>query len=192
MQNNTNESTLVKTPQRGVYIIGEGEKYLEKYFKSIDNIEQHNFNKVLTALTENKLGEQHFSWVTGYGHDDIGRQKIDQIFAQVFNTESAVVRPHFVSGTHTISCVLFGCLRPGDELVSIAGEPYDTLHKVIGIHGEHKGSLKDFGIVYKEIPLVRAGLAPATPEIDIDSIPDYVSVNTKMVFIQRSKGYHWR
>ena len=186
MQNNTNESTLVKTPQRGVSIIGEGEKYLEKYFKSIDNIEQHNFNKVLTALTENKLGEQHFSWVTGYGHDDIGRQKIDQIFAQVFNTESAVVRPHFVSGTHTISCVLFGCLRPGDELVSIAGEPYDTLHKVIGIHGEHKGSLKDFGVSYKEIPL------KDNLNVDLDAIPNYVSANTKMVFIQRSKGYHWR
>ena len=170
--------------------IEEGEKYLSQHFQFLDNIEQVNFNKVLNALIENKLGEQHFSWVTGYGHDDIGREKIDEIFAQVFNTESAIVRPHFVSGTHTITCCLFGCLRPGDELVSIAGEPYDTLHDVIGLTGNNKGSLKDFGVIYKEIPLVAASLKPATT--DIDAIPKYVTKKTKMVFIQRSKGYHWR
>lgn len=178
--------------------IEEGEKYLASYFQSLEIIEQTNFNKVLKAFTENQVGEQHFSWVTGYGHDDLGRAKIDQVFAQIFNTEAAIVRPHFVSGTHAISCCLFGCLRPGDELVSIAGEPYDTLQPIIK-------SLIDFGITYKEIPLVEAGVRQRTdppgrrPALsrnlaitDIDTIPKYLSPKTKMVFIQRSKGYHWR
>ena len=160
-------------------IINNGENYLAEYFKSLETIEQTNFNKVLKAFIDNKVGEQHFSWVTGYGHDDLGRQKIDQIFAQVFNTEAAIVRPHFVSGTHAISCCLFGCLRPNDELISIAGKPYDTLNPIIN-------SLRDFGIQYKEVPLNNYF------EIDLDVIPEYVSPKTKMVFIQRSKGYQWR
>ena len=177
---------LRKTDVRTVLVptlMVDGEKHLALYFQSLDIIEQTNFNKVLQAFISNQVGEQHFNWVTGYGHDDLGREKIDQIFAQIFNTEAAVVRPHFVSGTHAISCCLFGCLRPGDELLSITGEPYDTLHPIIK-------SLTEFGITYKEIPLVGAGLAPAT--IDIDAIPKYLSQKTKMVFIQRSKGYHWR
>ena len=164
-------------------LLEDGERYLAEYFKSLEIIEQTNFTKVLNAFINCKVGEQHFSWVSGYGHDDLGRQKIDEIFAKVFNAESAIVRPHFVSGTHAISCCLFGCLRPGDELVSIAGEPYDTLHPIIR-------SLKDFGVDYKEIPLIEADLRPAFTDIDV--IPKYVSPKTKMVFIQRSKGYHWR
>ena len=167
-------------------LIEDGEVYLTKYFRSLEKIEETNFKKILNAFIEEKVGEQHFSWVTGYGHDDIGRKKIDQVFAKVFKTESAIVRPHFVSGTHAISCCLFGCLRPKDELVSICGEPYDTLHEVIGIKEQKSGSLKDFGVTYKEIPLKNSF------QVDSDSIPSYVSKNTKMVFIQRSKGYHWR
>ena len=167
-------------------LIEEGEKHLINHFQYLEKIEQNNFNKILQAFIDNQLGEQHFSWVTGYGHDDIGREKTDKIFAQIFGTEAAIVRPHFVSGTHTITCCLFGCLRPGDELVSIAGEPYDTLHEVIGIGDNYDSSLKSFGITYKEIPL-KNGL-----ELDLDKIPLYVSPNTKMVFIQRSKGYQWR
>lgn len=182
MSNKLENTINVKTCS----LIEEGEKYLAEYFHSLETIEQVNFNKVLKALTEQQIGEQHFSWVTGYGHDDLGRQKADQVFAQVFNAESAIVRPSFVSGTHTISCCLFGCLRPGDELVSICGEPYDTLHDVIGINNQKNGSLKDFGVSYKEIPLKNES------EINIDAIPQYVSQKTKMVFIQRSKGYHWR
>ena len=166
--------------------ISESEKYLSDYFYSVDKIEEANFAKVLKAFTEQQVGEQHFSWVTGYGHDDIGREKIDTVFAQVFNTEKAIVRPQFVSGTHTISCCLFGCLKPGDELVSIAGEPYDTLAPIIGIKKENDCSLKSLGVTYKEIPL-KDGFS-----VDIDSIPSYVSQKTKMVFIQRSKGYHFR
>lgn len=166
--------------------ITEGEKELESYFKSIDSIEEKNFNKVLKAFTDSQVSEHHFSWVTGYGHDDIGREKTDEVFAKIFNTESAIVRPHFVSGTHTISCCFFGCLRPQDELISVCGEPYDTLHEIIGIKNKNSGSLKDFGITYKEVPLKN------NFEIDFDAIPLYVSKKTKMVFIQRSKGYYWR
>ncbi|MBI2996771.1 MAG: methionine gamma-lyase family protein [Candidatus Melainabacteria bacterium] len=166
-------------------LIENGEKYLAEYFKSVEDVEEKNSKKVLSALIENKLGEEHFSWVTGYGHDDLGRQKLDQIFARIFSTESAIVRPHFVSGTHAISCCFFGCLRPGDELVSVSGEPYDTLHEVIGIKNKN-GSLRDHGVIYKEIPLKN------NFDVDTNAIPQYVSKKTKMVFIQRSKGYHYR
>lgn len=179
MPNKFNNEIIVETPHRGVSLIENAEKDLASYFQSLEKIEQTNFNKVLKAFINNKVGEQHFSWVTGYGHDDLGRQKIDQVFREVFNTESAIVRPHFVSGTHAISCCLFGCLRPKDELVSIYGKPYDTLHPIIK-------SLIDFGITYKQIPLKNDF------DIDIDAIPKFVSPKTKMVFIQRSKGYHWR
>lgn len=168
-----------------INLIGEGEKILEPYFKSLEKTEEHNFNKVLKTFIEENLGEQHFSWVTGYGHDDLGRQKIDKIFARIFNAESAIVRPHFVSGTHAISCCLFGCLRPRDELVSVSGTPYDSLHEVIGIK-KKSGSLEDFGVTYKEIPLKN------NFDTDFDAIPKYVSSKTKMVFIQRSKGYQWQ
>ena len=150
------ENMLLPTKEQNVssiQLIVDGEKHLTSYFKFLEEIEQANFNKVLNGFIDQKLGEQHFSWVTGYGHDDIGREKTEQIFAQIFNTESAIVRPSFASGTHVISCCLFGCLRPNDELVSICGEPYDTLHDVIGINRQKGGSLKDFGVSYKEIPL---------------------------------------
>ena len=177
---------LLPIKEQNVITIMDGEQCLASHFKFLEETEQINFNKVLNALIDQRLGEQHFSWVTGYGHDDIGREKTDQIFAQIFNTESAIVRPSFVSGTHVISCCLFGCLRPGDEFVSIAGEPYDTLHQIIGYKEENLSSLKSYGITYKEIPLKDHF------EVDVDSIPKYISKNTKMVFIQRSKGYNWR
>lgn len=169
-------------------LIVEGEESLKDHFKTIEKIEEYNFNKILKTFIEEKVGEEHFSWVTGYGHDDLGRIKTDKIFAKIFNTEAAIVRPQFVSGTHAISCCFFGCLRPGDELVSIAGTPYDTLHEVIGIGSKEliSGSLADFGITYKEIPL-KNGF-----DVDFDAIPYFVSPKTKMVFIQRSKGYNWQ
>jgi cystathionine beta-lyase family protein involved in aluminum resistance len=167
-------------------LIQPAEECLESYFKSLERIEEINFSKVINTFIEEKVGEQHFGWVTGYGHDDLGREKLDRIFAKIFNTEASIVRPHFVSGTHAISCCLFGCLSPGDELVSICDSPYDTLHPVIGINTNKKGSLTDIGIKYKEIPLKN------NFEVDIEQIPNYVTKNTKMVFIQRSKGYHWQ
>src|SRR3989338_7081137 len=176
-------NTAVKIKEN---LIEHGEKQLELYFKSLEKIEEVNFSKVINTFIEEKVGEQHFSWVTGYGHDDLGREKLDRIFARIFNTEAAIVRPHFVSGTHAISCCFFGCLSPGDELVSMCGSPYDTLHSVIGIGNNKKGSLTDIGIKYKEIPLKN------NIEADIEQLPNYVTKNTKMVFIQRSKGYHWQ
>lgn len=168
-------------------IIEDSEAYLEPYFKSLEEIEKINFCKVLEAFKSEKVSPEHFSWVTGYGHDDCGKEKLDKIFARVFNAESAYVRPTFASGTHVIACCLFGCLRPNDELISIAGKPYDSLHEIIGIQeSKNNGSLKDFGIKYKEIPL------KDDIEVDINAIPGFISKQTKMVFIQRSKGYEWR
>ena len=168
-------------------IIEQAEKELETYFKLLQKIEEANFNKVLNAFKQERISPEHFSWVTGYGHDDLGRAKVDKVFAKIFNTESAIVRPSFVSGTHVISCCFFGCLRPGDELLAIAGKPYDSLHEIIGIpQSKQNGSLKDFGIEYKEIPLNNER------EVNLDAIPSYVTNKTKMVFIQRSKGYEWR
>lgn len=167
--------------------VEEAEKALEAVFKNLHDIGEFNTRKVLNALIEEKVGEQHFSWVTGYGHDDLGREKLDKVFAKVFNAESAIVRPSFASGTHVISCCLFGCLRPGDEILSVAGKPYDSLHEVIGIEKakNKSGSLTDFGIVYKEIPLLNE-------EVDIEAIPKFITSKTKMVLIQRSKGYENR
>lgn len=172
-------------------IIEEGEKHLSEHYKFIEETEGQNFNKVLKTFIDEKVGEEHFSWVTGYGHDDLGRAKIDRVFAKIFNSEAAIVRPHFVSGTHAISCCFFGCLRPGDELISVCGRPYDTLLPVIGIKSgvagnKSGGSLTDFGIAYKEVPLKN------NFELNIDAISNYVTKKTKMVFIQRSKGYHWQ
>lgn len=168
--------------------IDEAEKVLEPEFKRIQDVEKYNFEKVLNALISEKVGEQHFSWVTGYGHDDLGREKIDDVFAKVFNAESGLVRPSFASGTHVISCGLFGLLRPGDEIVAVCGTPYDSLHEVMGIYkaSDKSGSLTDFGVKYKEIPL------NSNFECDIDAIPRYVTEKTKLVFIQRSKGYENR
>ncbi len=184
---NSNVSTKTKgLVSSGANYVKSGEESLQSYFRLLEKIEEVNFSKVINTFIEEKVGEQHFSWVTGYGHDDLGREKLDKIFAKIFNTEAAIVRPHFVSGTHAISCCLFGCLSPRNELVSMCGSPYDTLHPVIGIKNNKKGSLIDLGIKYKEIPLKN------NFEADIEQIPNYITKSTKMVFIQRSKGYHWQ
>ncbi len=169
-------------------LILEAEANLAPYFKKIEEIEEYNFNKVLKNFISSQVAEHHFSWVSGYGHDDIGREKLDELYAKIFNTEAGIVRPGFASGTHVISCCLFGLLRPGDELLSIAGKPYDSLHEVIGINsGANKnGSLTSFGIKYKEMPLKDNFL------VDLNSIENFITNKTKVVFIQRSKGYEWR
>ena len=113
-------------------IVNEAEKEVGKYFEKIDEICDFNQEKVLRAFQKNKIGEEHFYTVTGYGHDDLGREALDNVFADVFKAQKAIVRPHFVSGTHTLACVLFGILRYQDTLMSVAGKPYDTLDEIIG------------------------------------------------------------
>ncbi|CAA2990222.1 Methionine gamma-lyase [Olea europaea subsp. europaea] len=139
-------------------------------------------------LKEQIFVPEHFSGSTGYGHEEAGgREALDQAFAEIFGAESAVVRAQFFSGTRAITCALFAFLRPGDELLAVAGAPYDTLEEVIGIRDSNGlGSLKDFGIGYREVPLAEDG------ELDWDALSISLKPHTKCAFIQRSCGYSWR
>lgn len=169
-------------------IIENAQNSIEKTFKEIDFIAEYNQEKVLKAFQKNKIGEEHFYTVTGYGHDDIGRAALDNVFADVFRAQAAIVRPHFASGTHTLACALFGNLHYGDKLISIAGSPYDTMQQVIGCRkcDDFETSLMGNGIKYDEIPL-KDGV-----DVDFEHIEDYLTADTKMVLIQRSRGYSLR
>ncbi len=155
-------------------------------FAQIEEIAEYNGMKVLRALQENHVSAACLSGSTGYGYDDMGRDRLDAVWAQVFGAEDALVRHHFVSGTHALSTALFGVLRTGDKIVSVTGAPYDTLEEVIGIRGEAgNGSLKDYGVTYGQCDLTAEG----TP--DYDAIPEAVK-GAKVVYIQRSRGYSLR
>jgi len=162
------------------------EKSSLQIFYQIDTQVKKNLAKVLEAFRAYRVGTHHFASVSGYGHDDLGRETLDKVFAQVVEAEAAAVRVQFVSGTHAIACALFGVLRPGDEMLAIAGAPYDTLAEVIGTRGSGQGSLKEFGIKYRELPLLPDG------QIHYDGIAALVTKETKLVLIQRSCGYSWR
>src|SRR5699024_1251217 len=134
---------------------------------------------------QNHVSEYHFQSTTGYGYDESGRDVLEAVYADVFGAEDALVRPQIVSGTHAISTALFGLLRPGDELLYITGKPYDTLEEVIGKRGYNSGNLKDFGVMYNEVPL-KGG------SVDYHLVKHQLNANTRVVGIQRSKGYHDR
>lgn len=155
-------------------------------FSAIDATVKQNLEKVLDSFRYHRVGVHHFAGVTGYGHDDLGRQTLDRVFAQVMGAEAAAVRVQFVSGTHAIACCLFGVLRPGDEMLAVAGAPYDTLEEVIGLRGHGQGSLIDFGIRYRHLPLTSEGT------LDWQALESAVEESTRLVFIQRSCGYSWR
>ena len=160
-------------------------KKTSSLFEQIDTVSEINTKKVLDAMRKLKVSDAHFNTTSGYAYDDIGRQKLDELFAEVFGAERALVRTHFVSGTHALATVLFGILRPGDQLVSITGKPYDTMQTVIGYDNPSPGSLKEFGIIYDEVPIVDNKVA-------YDLVPEKVTAKTKMVLIQRSRGYSMR
>src|SRR5699024_1791933 len=145
-------------------------------------IVEKNQKRILEAFRQNHVSDYHFQSTTGYGYDDSGRDVLEAVYADVFGAEDALVRPQIVSGTHAISTALFGLLRPGDELLYITGKPYDTLEEVIGTRGSANGTLKDFGIAYDEIPLKDEG-------VDYDQLKLQMKPNTRVVGIQRSKGY---
>ena len=164
------------------------EKSLEKEFEYINDIRDLNQKKVLEAFVDNKVAPEHFYTVSGYGHDDMGREVLDKVFAQVFRAEKALVRIHFASGTHTLACCLFGNLRPGNKLISVAGAPYDTMQEVIGTAGDDatkEDSLIAHGIMYDEVPL-------KNDEVDFEKLKSMIDESTTMVLIQRSKGYSTR
>lgn len=173
--------------QTTLEIIQTAEKKVSEQLKFTDEIKEYNQEKVLDAFIKNQVGMQHFYTVSGYGHDDMGRETLDNVFADVFHTEKAMARPHFVSGTHTLSCCLFGCLRYGDKLLSAAGSPYDTMEEVIGKRGNYKQSLIGHGISYEEVPLIND-----PGEVDFDTLQQMVDDTTTMVLIQRSRGYSLR
>lgn len=169
-------------------LVSEAEESIKEQFKHIDNICEINQLRVMKAFADNRVSDSHFVATTGYGYDDLGRDTLDRVYADIMGAEDALVRHNFISGTHTISTALFAVLRPNDILVSITGKPYDTLEEVIGIQGEAgNGSLKDFGVKYVQIDLKHDG----TP--DLEQIKFTLThMNVKAVTIQRSKGYGWR
>lgn len=170
-------------------IIKQAEKSLADIFEQIEEIRDFNQEKVLNAFIENRVAPEHFYTVSGYGHDDIGRDILDKVFADVFKAEKAIVRIHFASGTHTLACCLFGNLKHGDKLLSVAGAPYDTMQEVIGIAGDKEtkeDSLIGHGVLYDEVPL-KNGM-----EVDFEELERKVDKSVTMALIQRSKGYSTR
>ena len=167
-------------------IIELAEEKVQQHFKHVDKVKEYNQEKVLSAFRKHKIGLEHFSTVSGYGHDYMGREALDKVFADVFKTEAAIVRNHFVSGTHAIACALFGNLRYGEKLVSVVGTPYDTMEEVIGTRGNYRASLMGHGVKYEEIPLVN------NQDVDFDKLEKVIDKSVNMVTIQRSRGYSTR
>ena len=172
--------------ERVLDLAAQAQSSLTEQFARIDAIAEENTRKVLSAFQSRRVAEGYFAGTTGYGYDDQGRDELEKIYAEIFHTEAALVRIQFVNGTHTITCALFGALMPGDILVSAVGAPYDTIQGVIGITGDGRGTLKDYGIGYREVALKdnapdKEGLAEAVKDPRV-----------KAVLIQRSKGYSTR
>lgn len=158
---------------------------LKERFEAIDVVAEYNQMKVLKAMQDCKVSDIHFAATTGYGYNDLGRDTLEEVYANVFHTEDALVRPQLVSGTHALAVALSSQLRPGDELLSPVGKPYDTLEEVIGIR-ESVGSLAEYGVKYRQVDLLEDG------SFDWENIKKAINENTKMVTIQRSKGYQTR
>ena len=170
------EEKIIKTVQ-------DAESRCRDSFAKLEQIALENQNKVLDAFRNNNVGQRHFAQTNGYGYDDIGRDTLCRVFAEVFGAESAIVSPLIVSGTHALTIALYGLLRPGDEMLAVSGAPYDTLKEVI--LGEGNGSLKDFGVSYRQVDLVNGAF-------DYDAIRNAINDKTKLVFVGRSRGYEWR
>lgn len=183
--NNNTVKTLCKDfnlNEKVINYVNSKEESIQDKFDAIDEIKEYNQFKVIKAMQENRLSSTDFYWTTGYGYGDIGRDKVESIYASVFNTEDALVRPTIASGTHAITLTLSGMLRPNDELVAITGAPYDTLQKVIGVKGSASGTLIDYGVIYKEVPL-------KNNRINIEEVKKRINEKTKVIMIQRSTGY---
>ena len=161
------------------------EESLKERFLTIDKRAEYNQLKVIKAMQDNRVSDIHFASTTGYGYNDLGRDTLEEVFANVFQAESALVRPQLMSGTHALHVALSGNLRPGDELLSPNGKPYDTLEEVIGIR-ESVGSLKEYGVTYRQADLLADG------SFDFDTIAKCINEKTKLMTIQRSKGYATR
>lgn len=166
-----------------IQIVNKAEQKAQAQFKKLEEIALFNQNKVIDAFRDNNVGQRHFAQTNGYGYDDIGRDTLCRLFAQVFGAQAAIVSPLIVSGTHALTVMLYGLLRPGDELLAVSGSPYDTLQEVI--KGDNIGSLKDYNVTYKEVALKDG-------KFDFDKIAQSISDKTKVIFVGRSRGYEWR
>lgn len=174
--------------EKVIALIDESEREVSPVFEELDDIMTYNQYKVLDVFQKNRLADRHFSWNTGYGYDDAGREMIEKVYADVFHAEAALCRPTLVNGTHALAITLLGLLRPGDELIYCTGTPYDTLETVIGLKNYEpgNGSLKDYGVTYKQVELLPDG------NIDFEGLRNAISDRTRMVTLQRSTGYGWR
>ena len=188
--------------EKVIDLVQSCESSLTRRFAEIDDMTAICQMKVLRAFQENHINATHFDWSTGYGYDDAGREAVERVYASVFGTEAALVRPNIVNGTHAIAATLLGMLRPGDELIEVTGTPYDTLQTVIGRgsdnrandrtdhgllgDGAFRGTIKDYGIVYKEVAL------GSDMDVDLEAIRAAVTTDTRVVAMQRSTGYDWR
>ena len=188
MQKNTYKLLTEKfnISEKVLDLINRSENLVKDTFDELDDIMAYNQYKVLDAFQKNTIRDMHFGWNTGYGYDDPGRDAIEKVYADIFHTEAALVRPIIVNGTHALTLTLMGILRPGDQLIYCTGSPYDTLEEVIGIRGEGKGSLKEYGVSYDQVEL--------TPEggIDFEALRKAITPATKMITLQRATGYGWR
>ena len=177
-----------KIDEKVLKLVSESELELKPQYDKLDDIMAYNQYKVLDVFQKNRLADMHFQWNTGYGYDDPGRDMIEKVYAEVFHAEKALCRPTIVNGTHALAITLLGLLRPGDELLYVTGEPYDTLETVIGLTNYEKGngSLKDYGVSFNKVELLSDG------NLDYDGIKKAIKSNTKVVTLQRSTGYGWR
>ena len=175
---------MIELNQKALALIHESEAKCQQKFKEIEDIEFHNQLKVLNAFNKNEIQSYHFIGSSGYGHNDVGKEKISKVFADIFHTEDAFVSPLISCGTEAISQSLFGILRPNDTMLCISGAPYDTLKNIIhGVEGKNVGSLKDYNIHYKEVDLINNNFD--IPNV-LKAIKEY---SPKIVYIQRSRGY---
>ena len=168
-------------------LIAQAEKDCAPLFAALEENEIRNTKRVLSAFQAEDIATRHFSPTTGYGYDDIGRDALERVFARLFGAECAIVRPAVACGTAALSLCLFGLLLPGDHLLSATGEPYDTMETVIGLSGNAPGNLKEMGVSYSQVEM-----AENQKRIDTQGVLDALQPNTKVVLIQRSRGYAWR
>ncbi|MDR5658152.1 methionine gamma-lyase family protein [Serpentinicella sp. ANB-PHB4] len=162
------------------------ETSIKDQHSQIELIKEYNQYKILDAMQSSNLSDQHFNWTTGYGYNDIGREKTEEIYAKVFCTEDAIVRPNIVNGTHALSLCLTSILSHGDEMIAVTSKPYDTLDELIGLKGNYKFSLINKGVLYKQIDFLEDG------NIDFQNISESINTKTKLIYIQRSTGYGFR
>ncbi|WP_332690589.1 aminotransferase class I/II-fold pyridoxal phosphate-dependent enzyme [Halalkalibacter lacteus] len=174
---------ILKHQEKLEKVVQEVEQQIREHHQEIEAVSLFNQAKVMQSFRNHQVADFHFTPSTGYGYDDVGRDTLESIYAEVFGGEAALVRPQIISGTHAIATALFGVLRPGDDLLYITGKPYDTLEEIVGIRGNGNGSLKEFQIGYNAVPLTNSGW------IDEEQIRSQITEKTKVIGIQRSKGY---